>query len=388
MFNFGKVRFLKAVKIFDGEKYLPSDTVLVFDGPRIKDIVRAAEVDPGRVERIGGILLPGFVNAHTHLELSHMKNTVPRNTGLPEFGISIVTRRGAASDDEMLEHMKEADREMRRNGIVAAGDISNSPLSTRIKERAQLAYHTFVELIGIDPRNAGEVFARGLQTATIFANEGLRVSLAAHAPYSVSSQLIRLIAKYDSESGVPFSMHHEESVDEIRFMRGEPSGFDELYRMLGIDISWRNPEEGGHFDYHALPRGTPCLLVHNTESRDETLRQLAVDNVYFCLCPAANLYICGKRPAAGDFMQFPERLCFGTDSLASNDTLDVLKEANLFCDGNTDPSDPRILKALTFNGAKALGIGSIFGKLAPGRAGGLNHIETRDGKLRLLEPIF
>jgi aminodeoxyfutalosine deaminase len=382
------VRFIKAVKTFDGEQFLPEEKVLVYDGDRLKDIVAGSEIDDGNVEKLDGILTPGFVNTHCHLELSHMKGVLPAGTSLPEFGFGVVTRRNSLPAEQMLEHMAEADRQMRENGIVAVGDICNTNHSLPVKERSRITYHSFVELIGLHPDSAKKIFSEGRALAEDYRAAGLRASLAAHAPYSVSVPLVKMILAYNAYIEEPFSMHFRESPEETAFLDGKPGGFRVLYERLGIDLSWYKGPENPEEMLLALKSEFPVIMVHNVSITPEEAARLASQRTWFCLCPAANLYIEGKLPDRQVLNGVHDRLCFGTDSLASNDSLDLIKEANLWS-GTTIASDSAmILKALTFNGASALNISHTFGKLEPGRRAGLNLVNMRSGKLRLSRRLF
>src|SRR5688500_1072763 len=159
---FSAVRFLKAVKIFDGETFLGPGIVLVCEeSGKIRDFIPEANLDPGKVEFLDGILTPGFVNAHCHLELSHLRDMMPRGKGLPDFAAGVVKVRSAAQPEAVKEAMHAADAEMWRNGIIVAGDICNGDDSFAFKTFSKLAYHSFVELIGFHPEKAADVFSHG-----------------------------------------------------------------------------------------------------------------------------------------------------------------------------------------------------------------------------------
>lgn len=112
------------------------------------------------LKRFKGILVPGFINTHCHLELAHLKNQLAQNTGLIPFIKGVVSLR-EFDEHEVLEAMLKADKEMQENGIVAVGDISNKSISKSVKEKSALHYHTFVELIGLDPKRAETIFEAG-----------------------------------------------------------------------------------------------------------------------------------------------------------------------------------------------------------------------------------
>jgi cytosine/adenosine deaminase-related metal-dependent hydrolase len=383
------VRFLRADKIFDGLQFLPPGTVLVLDeGGRLVEMAAAENIEEDRVERLEGILAPGFVNSHCHLELSHLKGKIPLRTGLPEFARQIILSRNSVTEAEKSEHFYAADREMWQNGIVAVGDISNSAESFGTKAASSLFYHTFIELIGLDPFRADLVLEKGLELKDELTDLGLRGSLAPHAPYSTSRALIGAIAAHDEFNKLPFSIHNQESEEETKFFMGEPSSFEDLYRFLGLNISWfKAPGHSSLAEYAPALGAGPSLLVHNTVSTAADLKLLAAAPVSWCFCPSANLYIESRLPDFSLFRAVQNKICLGTDSLASNDALDLVKEANRILEASTAFSTETILRAMTSNGAEALGIAGNFGRLIPGKNAGLNLLAEQNSRLKFIKKI-
>ena len=133
------MRFIKSDKLFSGEEFLATDTVLVInDHGLIQDITTADKVEESVVEHFKGIICPGFVNAHCHLELSHLKNVIKQHTGIVDFGIGIMKHRNDVALELQLEAMLLADKEMQNQGIVAVGDISNTNNSIAVKKKSSL----------------------------------------------------------------------------------------------------------------------------------------------------------------------------------------------------------------------------------------------------------
>lgn len=191
------MRFIKADKLFSGEEFLATDTVLVInDHGSIQDITTADKVEESVVEHFKGIICPGFVNAHCHLELSHLKNVINQHTGIVNFGLGIIKHRNDVALELQLEAMLLADKEMQKQGIVAVGDISNTKNSIAVKKQSSLYYHTFIELIALNPLRANLVFTEGLNLVDSFQKNELSTSLAPHAPYSVSLELIKQITDW------------------------------------------------------------------------------------------------------------------------------------------------------------------------------------------------
>jgi len=382
------MRFLQATAIFDGQKVLEQDSILVLNQKNeTEDLLPANAIESSRIEQLQGWLCPGFVNAHCHLELSHLIGQVPRGTGLPAFGKQIISKRMAFKPEEAEEHMLEADRFMWSKGIVAVGDISNNAASFKTKAGSKITYHTFVELLGLHPAQAAEVFKQGESLVAEAGAYGLKASLSPHAPYSVSKDLFLKIKTFCEKNHLPHTVHNQESEEELKFLKGEPGGFDELYRHLNVNLSFYEAPGKWGLDYlkEFLPRNL-SLLVHNTFSSAQDLVLAAELNAFFCFCPGANEYIEGRLPDFDLFKPHTNKLCLGTDSLASNDNLDLLKEANAVMQkGKFEVEE--VLKMLSFQGAEALGLSNTHGCISKGKNAGINLIEYKSNQLSFLKKI-
>lgn len=189
------MRKLKAQYVFDGTQLHKLATLVINEQGEIETILHNETTESAGEEFYNGILCPGFVNAHCHLELSHYKNHIPHHTGLPEFIKQVVALRNSLSGE--IEAMQAADHEMQRNGIVAVGDISNTTISFTTKQQSPIHYHTFVELLDLFNKNSQE-FERGKQ---VFASHfhSVPLSLSPHSPYTCSRTLIERIALHAAE---------------------------------------------------------------------------------------------------------------------------------------------------------------------------------------------
>jgi aminodeoxyfutalosine deaminase len=383
------VRFVTANKLFNGQVFLPQNSILVLDDKNnLHDIINEGVIEKNRVEVLDGIIAPGFINTHCHLELSHLKHKIPQHTGLPRFGRQVMSLRNTFSREEILEHMKEASHEMWSNGTVAVGDISNGSDSFLEKANSKLVYYTFIEVIGLNPKNANVLFDKGLELIQQLTHYNLAGSLAPHAPYSTSIELIKKIADYNAANNQSFSIHNQESDEETKFFKGEKSDFDELYDFLGIDISWFNPPKTSSLEsYISFLSVLPSILVHNsfTQASDVALTQ--TKNVYWCFCPKANQYIENRLPDFTFFKEQKNRICFGTDSLASNTQLNLIDEVNVVLDNTHLFSINDALRGLTYNASQALGISEQFGSFVIGKNAGLNLVREANQQLKFIKKI-
>lgn len=381
------MRFLKAEKLFDGTGFVSGHKIVALNSRNeFAELLEESAVDPAKVETLSGILTPGFVNAHCHTELSHLKHKIPQHTGLPEFARQVIVQRNSVSKGELKEHIREADKEMYENGIVAVGDICNTDDSFRMKEESRILYHSFIELIGLNPTRAETVFTSGLDLFDKLKSLDLPGSLAPHAPYTTSKELIKRISGFNTEKKLPSSIHNQESPEEQTFFMGQKSGFQNLYDFLKLDIGWFVAPKTSSLNYYAEALGDQqTLLIHNTFTNEEDIRVVKDQNIFWCFCPNANMYIENTLP---DLSFFPDksRICFGTDSLASNTQLSLVSEVNLLLEKNVlDPEDA--LRGMTSAGAAALMLENKFGRFIPGKNTGLNLLEIKNNQFRLLKKL-
>ncbi len=378
------MRFISSPQIFSGKEFLAPGTVLVLDEKNIIcDIISSQEVEKNLIEYFNGIICPGFVNSHCHLELSHLNGMISKHTGIVNFGLDIIKYRNQASHELQLEMMQQADKEMNLQGIVAIGDISNNTNSIKVKEQSSLYYHTFLELIGLNPDRADSVFQGGQELLIEFKRSELPASLAPHAPYSASLPLIEKIFTNCNIYNLPTSIHNQESEAENEFFNSKTGDYLKLYDILGISLNFFKPtfknslqSIGSIFN----PK-VRTLLVHNTFTNEQDIRFIKNrhSELFWCLCPNANLYIENKLP---DFNLLNINLCeltLGTDSLASNTQLSIIAEINLILQSLPNYSLESILKSATYNGAKFLGIEQEYGQLKKGKNSGINLIEGSIG---------
>ncbi len=378
--QFSTMRFLSATHIFSGKELLRNPAILVLDTRgQIEDLLPAGSIEANRIEQHEGMLSPGFINTHCHLELSHLKDRIPRHTGIVDFGLAVMRHRQEVPEEQQLELMQQADREMASQGIVAVGDISNTALSASVKQGSVLHYHSFVELIALNPGRAQLVFDAGKQVLEAFRQAGLAASLAPHAPYSCSRELIGLITAYDHSLRLPTSLHNQESQAENHFFLHKTGDYLHLYEHLGLPIDYFKASGKSSLQtvLEAFQKDTNTLLVHNTFSGPEDISsaQQMLNALYWCLCPRANLYIENTLPDVGLLNAEHCTLTLGTDSLASNSGLSILEEIITLQEHFPQIPQEVFLKAATWNGAEFLGIEGNYGSLEKGKAPGINLID-------------
>ena len=379
-------RKFTARHIFTGTAFLtPGYVLITTEDGCIMDLLPEKDAGDG-VEKYEGILCPGFINAHCHLELSHLKNVIPEKTGLVEFVFSIITQR-EAEEGFILQAIQNAEDEMLQHGIVAVGDICNTAHTVRQKLKQRLHYHNFIEVTGFVPATAGSRFKAASELWAAFGalHNGQRATVVPHAPYSVSPQLFDLVTSFPANNLL--SMHSQETLAEDLFFKTGTGDFITLYNKLNIDISFYQPS-GKSSLQTVLPyfnENQLLILVHNvtTDESDIVFTKPQTTNykpqTFFCLCPNANLYISNRLPDINLLVKNDAAIVLGTDSLASNHQLSILEEMKTLLKYFPQLSLQQLLQWATFNGAKALQLDNTLGSFEKGKQPGVVVIENADG---------
>jgi cytosine/adenosine deaminase-related metal-dependent hydrolase len=378
------MRFISASKIFSGKEYLPANTVLVLnDNGLIEDITIKENVESSNIEHFEGIITPGFINTHCHLELSHLKNIIKKYTGIVDFGLAIMKHRNELSIELQHEAMRLADKEMQTQGIVAVGDISNTSNSIKTKQESNLYYHTFVELIALNPERANLVFDSGKQLLSEYTQAQLSASLAPHAPYSASLELIKKITDDCQQLNKSTSIHNQESKAENEFFNSKSGDYLRLYETIKVSIDYFKATKKSSLKtiISSFNQKVNTLLVHNTFTSKEDIEKAKTihQQLYWCLCSNANLYIENTLPDINLLESSNCTLTIGTDSLASNSELSIINEINTILIHQPHILVEILLNAATYNGAKFLGIENQFGLLEKNKKCGINLIEGQAG---------
>lgn len=367
--------------------------ILSDDGTIIDIIDTKGELDEmANVEFFTGVLIPGFVNAHCHLELSHLRNVFPEKTGLPGFLKNVVEHRNIEGD-KAIEAARKADFELYRNGVVAVGDISNSDTTFKLKSESKIAYHTFIETLGFAPQRAEKAFAWAERCFGEARSLGLKVSVVPHAPYSISKELFGKISELAINQHSILSMHSQESLaEDDLYISGDGEIVRHLTENLTIDMAFFNPtgEKAIRSVINWLPKENKLLLIHNIRTDQEDIDLIAktrsLDKTWFVICPDSNLYIEDRLPDIELFRANKLQICVGTDSLSSNHKLSMLDEIKTI--QANFPSIPleEIVTWATQNGAKALEMNDWAGTIEVGKRPGINLITGMDLQNLMLLP--
>jgi len=370
--------------IFTGSEILPADNVVIAteDGTIIETITKAEAGDD--IETYNGILTPGFVNSHCHIELSHMQGAVPTKTGLVEFVQQVMKNRNADAEAKTIA-MHAAEQELYNSGTVAVGDICNTTDSIELKQNSKLCWHNFIEVSGFVDGAAEKRFADAKNILKEF-NSTLNTqhsTLSPHAPYSVSKTLFQLLN--DATANQLITIHNQECAAEDDLYKSKQGDFLNLYKNFGIDISGFVPTGKSSLQSWVpyFTKNQKIILVHNTfitqDDIDFINTQHSTLNTqhYSCLCPNANKYIEQQMPPVELLRNNNCSIVIGTDSYASNWQLNMLEEIKTI-QAETSFSSPlaEVLQWATINGARALQLDKELGSFDKGKKPGIVLIDA------------
>ena len=354
------------------------DGVIVLDDDgKILEVSQQKDHDPASLDKHIGALVPGFVNSHCHLELSHMKGKVNTGTGLLPFLVDVVTYRDFPME-VIRDAIKQGDAEMRREGIVAVGDISNKTDTAEIKEKSRIRYYTFVEMFDfLQDERAQATYE---QYQAVFEgqskNNGNKISYVPHAPYTVSKSLFEIIRAQNNGQQATISIHNQETPHEDNLFLKKEGGFVEFFGGFGVTLDNFKPsgKTAIHYAMENMDPAQRTLFVHNTMTGAEDIKAAHAwsDNVFWATCANANLYIENRLPNYKLFIDNNAKMTIGTDSLTSNWRLSVLDEMKTIAKYQSYVGFETLLKWATLNGAEALGFDDELGSFDVGKKPGVN----------------
>lgn len=357
-------RKFKATQLFDGYRFRNENEVLITTADGTIEAIVSTKEAGDDIEQLQGILTPGLINCHCHLELSHLKNVIPPHTGLIEFLCSVVTKRGF--DPAIIQQeITKAEEEMFNNGIVAVGDIGNTADTASVKSNSKIRWQNFVEVLSFTDEKATENFnhykkvSEELHHALRTSHLVHRTSLVPHAPYSISPKTFELINAATKNQII--SIHNQEHPAEDELYKTGGGDYLKLFKIFGMDAS-PFPVTGKSSIRSVLPHfnnGQTVFLIHNTYMPEEDImwaNEYAATNklkLIYCFCINANLYIENKVPPVELFLKNNCQMVLGTDSYSSNWQLSIAKEMQSLLQ-HTSLTQEQVLQMATSKGASAL----------------------------------
>ncbi len=379
-------RKFRSDRLFDGTRFRHGEVLITDEQGKVEAIVPASEAGDD-VQAISGILCPGLINAHCHLELSHLKNVIPPHTGLIDFLCSVVTKRGFARELIDAEIIR-AEKEMADNGIVAVGDIGNTADTAAVKSKSRIRWQNFVEVLSFTDEKANDNFthfsnvAAEMKAALKESHLDHKTSLVPHAPYSISPATFRMIN--EATAGQVISIHNQEHPAEDELYKTGGGEYLRFFKIFGMEQS-PFPVTGKSSIRSVLPyftNGQTIFLIHNTFMPEEDIvwaNAYAAANglkLVYCLCINANLYIENRIPPAAVLLKHNCHIVLGTDSYSSNWQLSIASELHSIRQHFPNIPDTTLLQWATRNGAAALGWSEQLGTFNTGMRPGLVQLNT------------
>ncbi|HEX5112350.1 MAG TPA: amidohydrolase family protein [Saprospiraceae bacterium] len=364
-------RCLTADWVFPVSSSRIKEGVVVLDGNKVIAIEHRNNIPADQLEIHNGILIPGFINTHCHLELSHLQGKIDSGTTLLPFLEQIVSQR-ESSQDVIDAAIAEADAYMWSQGIQAVGDICNKKDTIEIKQKSKIRYYNFIEVF--DYRQGDKMknlIDRNLQ---IFDVAPLPKAVVPHAPYSVSDELFGKIKNINSP-GSTICIHNQETAAEEELFKNGTGDFFPFFEKFGfkMDDFQATGQSSIHYVMQHLDPNQRNLFVHNTltSKADIGAAQSWSEKVYWATCPNANLFIENRLPVYQYFLDDASRMTIGTDSLSSNWQLSILDEMKTIVRYQSYVPFETLLLWATLNGAEALGMEKELGSIEAGKTPGI-----------------
>lgn len=366
---------------------LPITEPLIRDGWVLVSEDRVAAVGSGaapaghrEVNLVARAVMPGLVNAHTHLELSWMRARVPPAARMPDWIRALMALRREVHRDDPLA-MAAAVGEVRRAGTSLVGDVSNTLASIHALGASPLGGCLFYEVLGFNhPDPAGRVNEKA-EAVRAAARPRIRPSIVPHAPYSTPPGMLQAIASLGAQEGWRLSIHLGESRDEIEFLATGRGAWRELLESVGAwNDSWKPPEAGPveYIESFGLLNDR-TLVVHAVHLTDNELKRVARAGATLVACPRSNRWVGVGDPPIARFYASGARVAIGTDSLASCPDLNLFAELARLRELAPQIPARALLHSATHAGAEALGFGHEHGAIQPGRRADLIAVEVPTG---------
>ena len=336
---------------------------------------------------LDGALVPGFVNAHCHLELSHLHGKFRKGTGMAGFIDQINALRDWASDDVKTELVRKWMNKLWADGVSAIADISNDASSFQVKKESDIYTRTFLEVFGTELQDCEQVMKSVSELNEVADSFGIDAAPTPHSCYTMSPELLSASSAAGLKSGY-LSYHSQESQEEEDLLIDGSGLMAENRRRAGMSTPPVTGESSLKYFIERLQAAKPSpydehiLLVHNVTLKQDDIdaANKVMKNVYWAICPLSNIFIHNALPPVELMRRNELKICLGTDSLSSNDDLDMMKE--LVCLHDNFPEVPmsELFTWACLNGAEFLGKEKQLGTLAPGSRPGIVLVSGLDEK--------
>jgi cytosine/adenosine deaminase-related metal-dependent hydrolase len=348
--------------------------VFTVDGSRIRETGAAHKIlrnHAGPVVDLGeAVVMPGLINAHCHLDYSLMRGAILSAHGFSQWVGRINALKRSLTDDDYLRATQLGLQELRRNGVTTVLDIVATPQNLPLLPPPPIRTWSFLELIDVRPRPWIEEIAFG--SWLFFSEHRERLGgfgLSPHAPYTASAKMYEVALECSRALNLPITTHVAESREEYdMFAEGRGQLYDFL-KKLGrpmTDCGSTSPLR------HLIENGLisqDCIVAHLNEVDDRDLELLGEAkwrNLQIVHCPKSHRFLNHRRFPLEALLERGLNICLGTDSLASNDSLDLFAEMRTARNVYPTLSARDLLEMVTIRPARALKLEHSLGRIAPG----------------------
>lgn len=382
----GNIKKIKADWVLPVTSPPIKDGIVLTDGKAIKAVGSSKELSKFPYDEIidcsGKIILPGFVNAHSHLELTSFRGKIEKGFPFTDWARKVVSIRKDITENEIALAIKDGLDELISSGVTTVGDFSQTGITARILREKGLRGTVFLEFSGFNPELKNERMEqlKELFSALLTPHSTFRIGIAPHAPYSVSPELLKESHNLAQEKRLPLSIHLSEMPEEIDFIKNGSGAMKDLLIDFGVwNDKWIPPQTTPVQYLHNLGILKGTTGIHLNIVTEEDIHILKENSMSVVYCPGSNKWF-GRnwKYPLREFLNNDINVAIGTDSLSSNEQLNMFYEMRILKENFPDLENDIILKMATVNGAKAIGFEGETGEIAIGRKADIIGIDIKD----------
>ncbi len=394
------------IRLIHRAKYVLADSDLLLQN----SAVHVSE--PGRISRIepwqcqssrlqaevvdwgNAIILPGLVNAHSHLELTRLHGRVDHCGSFTNWLSRLVAARRTWTIEDYRMSVRKGAQLALSSGTTLVGDISASGISVEVLKSEDFRKVVFEEVIALRPEDASrETNLLADRLDRIPANPLLSTGVSPHAPYSVSGELFAQASRLAGERSIPLAIHLAETRSELEFLQFGTGEFRDFLQNLGaLPSGWKAPQKDpvNYLDGLGVLQRAP-LIIHGNYLDNEAMAKILANRCSVVFCPRSHAFFGFDRHPVREMLDLGINVALGTDSLASNDSLSMLDEMRFLFGARKDLNCREIFRMGTVNGASALGLGGSLGRLQCGYWADMTvlrlseHTQSRNVEAQILE---
>jgi len=326
------------------------------------------------------VILPGLINIHTHLDLTNLHNRIKPTTNFTHWVFQIVGARIRWKEEDYISSIEKGIELCVESGTTTVADIANTGYSFSVLKKSPLRKVVYKEIIDLNPDHAQDVLKKTQsELSTIISDNLLSIGLSPHAPYSVSRELYQAIAQFAAERETPVCTHIAETRDEIEFLTKGTGSFPAFLKQLrAMPDNWHAPglTPIQYLNETGILRNRP-LLIHCNYITDEEISIIKSSGASVAFCPRSHHFFGHLNHPVQKLLDAGINVGLGTDSLASNDTLNILDEMK-FLSLRHSISSKTLLTMATINGANALELESKVGQIKEGFEADLCGVKLPD----------